>query len=81
GLVARARNLRGEASNRGQALAALGCGVVALVVSGILVGQEAAYLSGHPGLVHNIAQCRAQAHTAKAAAACVRQLTHAIQGH
>lgn len=79
GLIGRARSLRGEATNRGQALAGAGLGALGMVVSLILIVDEAIYVAAHPALVHSLTQCRAQARTSKAVATCVQRFTKAVQ--
>lgn len=79
GLIGRARSLRGEATNRGQALVSIALGGLGLVVSVVLIVDEAAYVAAHPGLVHSLTQCRAQARTSKAVASCVQRFTKAVQ--
>lgn len=80
GLVGRARSLRGLATNRGQALAALLCGAISLIVSGVFVITEVVYVVNHPGLIHSISNCAAKARTSKESQACVQRLTKVIQG-
>jgi hypothetical protein len=79
-LLGQARIRRGEASNRGQAMIGLVCGVIGLLVSGALVIDEAVYLANHPSLVRRISDCGAHARTAKARSLCIQSLTRAIEG-
>ncbi len=79
-LIGRARIRRGQASNRGQAMIGLVCGVIGLLASGALVIDEAVYLATHPALVHSISECGAHARTAKARSLCIQSLTKAVEG-
>lgn len=79
GLIGRARSIRGEATNRGQALVSIALGCVGLVVAVVLIVDEAVFVAAHTGLVHSLTQCRAQARTSKAVATCVQRFTKAVQ--
>lgn len=79
GLIGRARSRRGEATNRGQALVGAALGALGVVVSLVLIIDEAVFVAAHPALVHGLTQCRAQARTSKAVAACVQRFTKAVQ--
>ncbi|MGH9072356.1 MAG: hypothetical protein ACRDX8_14620 [Acidimicrobiales bacterium] len=80
GVIGRARGRRGQASNRGQVLAGLLCGGIALAVSAAFVITEAVYVANHPALIHNLSDCAAKARASKASSACLQRITKAIQG-
>lgn len=80
GLMGRARVLRGESTNPGQALGGIVTGAIGVVISvGVLI-STGVFVVHHQSQIQQLARCERQATTAAAQQACTRTFSNALRG-
>jgi hypothetical protein len=80
GIIGVRRVRRGEASNRGQALAGGITGGVGLVVSVALLAIVGAFIFSHRTQIDRLTQCLNNAHTQHARDVCQQQFRNSVRG-
>ncbi len=80
GIIGVRRVRRGEATNRGQAMAGGITGGVGLVVSVALLAIVGAFVFSHRTQIDRYTQCLNNAHTQQARNACQRQFQNSVRG-
>lgn len=80
GLIGMGRAKRGEATNRGMAIAGVVTGAIGLVVSVVFIAVGVSFLFSHKTQINNLTQCIQNAHTTQAQTDCQNQFSNQL-GH
>jgi len=80
GIIGVRRARRGEATNRGQALAGGITGGIGLVISVVLLAIVGAFIFSHRSQIDQYTQCLRNAHTQHARDVCQTQFQNSVRG-
>ena len=80
GILGVRRVRRGEATNRGRAMAGAITGGIGLVVSVVLLAIVGIFISSHRSQIDNYTRCLQNAHTQHARDVCQQQFQNSVRG-
>lgn len=80
GIIGVRRARRGEATNRGQAMAGWITGAIGLVISIVILAVVGEFISTHHQQINNLTRCLQNAHTSHARDVCQTQFQNSIRG-
>lgn len=79
GLMGRARALRGESTNPGQALAGIVTGAIGVVISVGLLISAGVFVVNHQIQIQRLSRCERHATTSAAQRACIREFSNVLR--